>query len=201
MCRYALVARTEDGVPAVKAAQSRAATAGIPLVTRRCRVAEIAATHPLAQISAYGGHVSQLRGCAQQQRLRDHRETLHYGGHLGDVAHPRQRADPQPAAWQVLDLVQRKVVDIDQQDRPQDILAHQVYLGRAAGQKRAVWTFPDQRDRTAWICCPHITQRSHRHSPPAASRTWRIAARILGYAAHRQILPLIHSAISASSAA
>ena len=48
---------------------------------------------------------------------------------------------------------------------------------------------------------PRVAERPHYRSPPAASRTSRIAARMFGYAAQRQILPLIHSAISASSPA
>src|SRR6266853_1423815 len=114
---------------------------------------------------------------------------------------PCQRSDPQPAVRQVLDQVQRQVIDVDQQSRPQHVLAHQVYLGAAAGQERAVRALPDQRDRGTGVGSPYVAERPHHRSPPAASRTPRITARMFGYAAHRQILPLIHSAISASSPA
>ena len=99
----ALVAGAEDGVPAVEAIQGRAAAAGIALIARRRRIAEIAAPHPLAQVAAHRGHVPQLRRGSQQQRLRDDREPLHHAGRLGDVAHPRQRADAKAAVGQVLD--------------------------------------------------------------------------------------------------
>ena len=122
-------------------------------------------------------------------------------GRAGHVTHPGQRPDPQPAVRQVLDQVQRQVVDVDQQPWPQHVLAHQVHLGSAAGQERAVRALPDQRDRPTGVDGPYITEWPHHRSPPTASRTPRIAARIFGYAAHRQILPLIHSAISASSPA
>src|SRR4029077_18416309 len=88
-----------------------------------------------------------------------------------------------------------------QQPRPQHVLAHQVHLGGTAGQERAVRALPHQRDRGTGVAGPYIAERPHHRSPPAASRTPRIAARMFGYAAHRQILPLIHSAISASSPA
>ncbi|HEY6313041.1 MAG TPA: hypothetical protein VIY52_19865 [Streptosporangiaceae bacterium] len=48
--------------------------------------------------------------------------------------------DPQPAVRQVLDQVQRQVIDVDQQSQPQYVLAHQVHLGGAV-----------QRDRSGFI--------------------------------------------------
>src|SRR5580704_1237159 len=197
----AVIAGTEDGVAPVHAVYRGTAGARVALVARRGRVPEVAAPDPLAQVAAHRGHVSQLGRRAQHKRLRDHREPLDHPGRAGHITHPGQRPDPQPAVWQVLDQVQRQVVDVDQQPRPQHVLAHQVHLGSAAGQERAVRALPDQRDRGTGVDGPYVAERPHHRSPPAASRTPQIAARMFGYAAHRQILPLIHSAISASSPA
>ena len=103
----ARVAGAEDGMPAVEPVHGRAAGAWLALVAWRGRVAEVAAPDPLAQVAAHRGHVPQLRGRAEHQRLGDQREPLHHAGRPGHVAHPGQRPDPQPAARQVLDLVQR----------------------------------------------------------------------------------------------
>src|SRR6185503_13304807 len=73
--------------------------------------------------------------------------------------------------------------------------------GRAARQECAAGAAPDQRDRLVDAAGARVAERSHQRSPPDRSRTSRIAARIFGYAAQRQILPLMHSAIWASSAA
>jgi hypothetical protein len=147
----ALVAGAQDRVPAGEAAQRREAAAGIALVARRRHIAEVAAPHPLAQGAAQRGHIPQLRRGSQQQRLRDDRETRHHAGRPGNVAHPRRRADAKATAGQVLDPVQGEVVDVDQQPGPQHVLAYQVDLGGAAGQKRAVTVFPDHRDRAVDI--------------------------------------------------
>ena len=134
--------------PRLKPCQGRAAAAGVALVARRRRVAEVAAAHPLAQVAAHRGHVPQLRRGAEQQRLGDDREPLPHRGNLRDVAHPGQRPDPQPAAGGLLDAVQRQVVDVDQQPRREHVLADQVDLGRAAGQEGALagprgpWRWP-----------------------------------------------------------
>src|SRR5580704_7512565 len=197
----AVIAGTEDGVAPVHAVYRGTAGTRVALVARRGRVPEVAAPDPLAQVSAHRGHVPQLRRRAQHQRLRDHREPFHHPGRAGHLTHPGQRPDPQPAVRQVLDAVQRQVVDVDQQPRPQHVLAHQIHLGGTAGQERAVRALPDQRDRGTGVAGPDIAERPHHRSLPAASRTPRIAARMFGYAAHRQILPLIHSAISPSSPA
>src|SRR6185312_13879017 len=151
MRRDALIAGAEDGMPAVEPTQGRAAAAGIALIARRRRIAEVTAPHPLAQVAAHRGHVPQLSRRAQQQR------------------------------------------------RPEHVLAHQVDLGRATSEKRAIIAPSDRRDRAVDVGCPCVTEWPHPHSPPAASRTSRIAARMFGYAAHRQMLPLINSAICPSS--
>src|SRR5579859_3936923 len=194
----AVIAGAEDGVAPVHAVQRGTAGARVALVARRGRVPEVAAPDPLAQVAAHRGHVPQLRRRAKHERLRDHREPLDHPGLTGHITHPGQRPDPQPAVRQVLDQVQWQVVDVDQQSRPQHVLARQVNLGGAAGQERAVRARPGQRDRGTGVDGPYVAERPHHRSPPAASRTARIAARMFGYAAHRQILPLIHSAISAS---
>src|SRR6202007_3183533 len=95
----------------------------------------------------------------------------------------------------------RQVANVHEQPRPQHVLAHQVHHCGSPGQERAVRTLADGCDRRIGVGCPGVAEGPHYRSPPAASRTSRIAARMFGYAAQRQMLPLIHSAISALSPA
>ena len=201
MRRDAAVARAEDRVPAVEPVHRRAPAARFALVARRRGVAEIAATHSLAEVAAHRGHVPKLGRCSQQQRLRDHGEMPDHALRLRDIAHPRQGADPQASTRQVFDGVERQCIDVDEQARTQYVLPHQVYFGGATSEKRAVDVGARRCDGVVDVGDPRIAERPHPYAPPDESRTSRIAARMFGYAAHLQMLPLIHSAISASSAA
>src|ERR1700732_3223587 len=75
-----------------------------------------------------------------------------------------------------------------------DLELHQVQkIGAATYELRA--GSRHGRSRCPRVSDPLVRERLHRDTSPATSR---MAATILGYAAHRQMLPLMRSRISAS---
>src|SRR5437870_3435388 len=78
-----------------------------------------------------------------------------------------------------------------------DLELHQVQkIGAATDELRA--GSRHGRSRCPRVSDPLVRERLHRDTPTATSR---MAATILGYAAHRQMLPLMRSRISASDRA
>jgi hypothetical protein len=59
---------------------------------------EIGTPHPLAQVAAHGGHVPQLLGGAEQQRLRHAGIPIHDLRSPSDIGHPGEGADAHATA-------------------------------------------------------------------------------------------------------
>ena len=114
-----------------------AAGAGIALVAVGIGgVAEIGAASALKHVAAKRGHVADLRGGGELQRLRDHRELLLHVAMVGGVRHPHHGAEPEPFGAEFdlagAGLLQR--VDVDKARRPHHIELHQVEQRGAAGE-------------------------------------------------------------------
>ncbi len=181
MRRDALVAGAEDGVPAVEAVQGRAAAAGIALVARRRRVAEVAAPHPLAQVAAHRGHVPQLRRGAQQQRLGDDREPLRRRRAPGRrrSSWPARRCEDRRPAGPRRRFSGRSLMSTSSPGRSTFWRTRSTSVVPPARNAPSACS-RTSRDRAVDVGCPRVAERPHRHSPPAASRTSRIAARMFG---------------------
>ena len=179
--------------PRLKPVERGAAAPGVALVAGGDPVAQVRAARALEQVAAHRGHVAQLLGGAEVQRLGDRREALDHPRLAGDVAHARERADAQTAVGERLDARERQVVDVDEVIVVGDAGADEVDLGRPAGQERAARVPGGERERLLHRRGAAVAQRLH-----GASRTCRIAARMLGYAAQRHRLPLMNSAMSSS---
>ena len=121
--RDAGLARADNRVLAIDAADGRAAAAGLPFVAGLVGVVEIGTAGPLQQIAGGRRLVAQLAGSTGQQRPRQQSIIPTHplvGGEIG-VAH--QCADPQSAFRRRLDLVERKPVHVDQVLRGLDLQA------------------------------------------------------------------------------
>src|SRR5262245_44667092 len=101
MRRDAVLARSEDRVTAVVTPKRGAAGARLPLVASGRRVAEVRAPRALQQVAGDGRHVPYLPGRREEKRLAQHRVPLLHAWLPRDVAHAGERAEPQPAVWQV----------------------------------------------------------------------------------------------------
>src|SRR5262249_9632903 len=75
----------------------------------------------------------------------------------------------------------------------------QVDFGGTAGEELASRVGADGRDRFVHVSRARVANRPRDYRP--SSRTSRIASRIFGYAAQRQMLPLMYSAMSSSCVA
>jgi hypothetical protein len=192
-----MLARSEDGVAAVQPLERRAAGARLALVAGRDPVAQICAPRTLAEVAAHRGHVPQLLGGAEEQGLGDRRIPLGHPGGPRHVAHARQCPDVQTAVGQIVDGREREVVDVDEMVGAGDAGADEIDLVRAAREEGAGRVLARQRDRILHTGGAAVAERPHA-PPPSWSRTCRIAARMFGYAAQRQMLPLMNSAMSSS---
>ena len=102
----------------------------------------------------------------------------------GQVGVAHQRADPQPAVGQPLDLGQRQVIDVDHLLRLLDVELHQVEQGGAAGDEAHFGALlrgaraGGGADRLAGIGGAGKGKRFH-HTPPWVLRTCWIAATML----------------------
>jgi len=131
----ARLAGAEDGQRAVVAFDGRATRARLALVAGHGVVAEVHAAGALQEVAAGGGHVAQLRRGAGEQRLRQHPVAARDGRMVGEVGVANQRADLQAAVGELLHLVERKPVDVDDQLGALDVELHEVEQGGAAGDE------------------------------------------------------------------
>src|SRR5207248_10016068 len=96
-------------------------------------------------------------------------------------------------AGQLFDLRERETIDVDQRVMRFHAHFHQIDQVRSAAEKFCVRFRSNARKGFIWIGNARIGEWIH--TLPLASL---IAARIFGYAPHRQMLPLMNSRISSS---
>ena len=141
MCRNAVVAGAQDRVRAIEAVHCSASRARRALVAavaarRACvGLAEVRAARALQQVAAGGRHVAELRRCAGKERLRQYCVGFLHIRIPGEIRVAHHGADAEAAIGQLLDLVEREQVDIDQGLRRLHIQLHQVDQRGAAGDE------------------------------------------------------------------
>jgi hypothetical protein len=139
-------------------------------------IAEVAASGALQQVAADGGHVAQLGGGAEQQRLADERQPVPHCGVGGQLLHRGQRGDPQPVAV-TADSPQRQPSDVDEPAGVHDpVLERQVQLRRAAGEERGVGVLGHQCHGGIRVRGADVLDPGRCHE----SATSRIAATMFG---------------------
>src|SRR5439155_12633716 len=190
--RYARIALAEDGMNAVLPVDGRAAVAGPAFVARKCCVIEIVAARPLKQVSARCRHVAKLGARALKQRFCENGIRSDHASVGGEVAVFDQRSDAQAPARQGLDSRQRKLSYVDQPFGTLDAIAHEVHEVGAASKiaRLRVASVFAQR------FCDGIRADIGKWNHALPRRASSMAAQMPGYAPQRQMLPLIHSAIS-----
>jgi hypothetical protein len=169
------VARAQDCVDPVCAADGRATRTRIPLVAVRGRVVEVGTPSTLQQFAADGGLVAELTRGAREQGLREDRVLGTYSDVCGRVGVGGLGPDPESTVGQRLDVLERQPADVDQVSRLLDLEPHQVdQVGAAADEFRAGPTH--RRDGPPRIGRAFVGEGLHVR-PPATSR---IAATIFG---------------------
>ncbi len=93
ICRDAVFARAENGQTAIHAVDRRTTGAGLALVARHRRVAEIHAARPLQQVAGSRRHVSNLHRRAAQDRFGKNSVVFAHQRVLGEVGVANDRAD------------------------------------------------------------------------------------------------------------
>ena len=116
---------------------------GLALVARHRGVAEIHAARALEQIARGGRHVAQLRGCAGENRLRQHGVIALYGRVIREIGIANGRADLQPAVRRRFDLVERQAIDVDDAGSGVSTLSF----------IKSMSVVPPARKRTSAPCC------------------------------------------------
>src|SRR4029453_4017157 len=195
MSRDAVLTRAEHRVSAVEAVDRVTTGLGPPPIAGGVDVTVVGATRPLHDVAGDGGHVSQLRGRAGQDGLREYRVAI------ADHRVPRKLAVGDVGAD-----ADRIVTDVDSGKRgsttpPQlwggeDLDFHQIDERGPAGEEHRLPIGGDGcrggiRGRGFPVAEPL-------HRPPSAWGGCRTAATILGYAPQRHSLPLMRSRISSS---
>src|SRR6185295_734750 len=97
--------------------------------------------------------------------------------------------DPEHARG-CLNAAMSEPVDVHDRGGPFDVLAHEIYQRRSAGEKER--SARRRGNCRVIVFCPKKLKRNHH----AFRTTSSIAATMPGYAPQRQMLPLIHSRIS-----
>jgi hypothetical protein len=189
----AAVARAEDRVHPVEAADCSAPATRFAFVAWGCDVVEVSATRALKQIAADRRHVAQLLRGAGQQCTGQHGIALPHQRVIGEIRVAHQRADAEPAIGSVLNLVEGKPGDIDQLRWPLDVHLHKIDQIRAPGDELCAWAVGHEAHRLGGAVGARILEVDH--GCPIAC--W-IAATMLGYAPQRQMFPLINSRISSA---
>ena len=126
MRRDAVLARAQDRVDPVDAADGAAARARRALVAGRGGVVKVIAARPLVEVAAVGRGVAELRAGAGQDRARQQRVTLGDPGIVGGVGVGRQRAQREAAIGALGDVCQGQRVDVDEPRRALHVVLHQV---------------------------------------------------------------------------
>src|SRR5580704_8485182 len=175
VCGNALVAGTEHGMHSVEAAERRAARARVALVARLGDVIEVGAACPLQQIAPGGGSVAQLCARPRQQGPAQDPIPLAHALVSRKIAVSHRRAYAQAALRGVLDLVQRKTVDVDELRRSLNLQLHQVEQVRSACDELGAG--PDRGGGGSNSRVGAIVGKSLHAGPPAACL---IAATMLG---------------------
>jgi hypothetical protein len=122
----AVFTRAKDGKRSIVTANRGTSCARLALVARMRRIAEVHAAGALQQVARRRCHVAQLRRCAGEQRLREHRIIPLDSRMMSDRRVSRQRAEDQAAPRRRLDTRERESIDIDQLIGMLDIELHQV---------------------------------------------------------------------------
>src|SRR5207248_3794908 len=120
--RDALLALTKNRVDAIKPIQRAATATGLPFVAlRKRRIVKVITARSLQEIAASCRKIAQLWAGTGQQRLTQHRISLHDQRMLGDIGISGESANTNTAAvWQFFDLRERQTVDVDELRRPLD---------------------------------------------------------------------------------
>ena len=163
------VARAEDGVHAVDAADGGAARAGIALVAVGGRVVEVGAAGALQQVAADGRLVAQLAGSAGDERLGEDGVTGAHAEIGGDVGVCGLGADAQAAVGEVFGIFERQAADVDQVGGPLDLELHQIeQVGAAANELCAAAGHGG--DGGLQVRCALVGEGPHLRTPSATSR-------------------------------
>ena len=172
--RDAGVARAEDRVHAIVAADRRAAAARLSLVAGRRSVVKVVAAGTLQEITAGRGHIAQLLRGAGHNRAGENRITLGDQRVIGEVGVANERPDAQATAQRVFNLLERQSRDVDDLRRSFDIHFHQIDQIGAARHEFRIWIGRDPAYRVHDIIGTRILKVDH--DRPI---TCRIAATIL----------------------
>jgi hypothetical protein len=149
--------------------------AGVALVARCCDVIEIIAARALQKIAAGRRHVAQLLRRAGQDGAGKDRVALLDQWMVGEVGIRHQRADPQPAAGDLLHRLEGQSRDVDQTGRPLHVHLHQINEIGAAGDEFCAWIGGDLAHRVGDVGGPRVLEVNH--DCPIACR---IAATMFG---------------------
>src|SRR6516162_8242089 len=122
----AVLARPQDRVHPIDPFDRRTAAARLALIAWRGRIVEIEAARSLQEIAPGGCHVPQLLRGAGKNRTAEQWIACLDARVIDEIAIGHQRGDPQAAVPRLLDLVERKMGDVDQPRWARDILLHEI---------------------------------------------------------------------------
>jgi hypothetical protein len=142
------------------------------LPVRACSRPTEGSALPGGWAGGWRGAVPKLRRRAQQQRLRDDRQPLHYGGCQGGIAHPRRRTDAQAthSSRSATRSSCRSLMSTSSPSRSTFSRSRPTSVG-TAGKKLAVRALPHCRDRTVDVTRAAGTGRWKDHAPRCAPNT------------------------------
>ncbi len=186
--RDAVRAHSEHRMRPIETVECGAARPWRPLVAGRPRrITKICAARALKNVAAERRHIAQLSARREDQALGNDGIVAPHERIVGDVRHPRERAEPQ-AVGGLLDVLKPfNGADIDQRARLHHVELHQIENGRATGDELRVggdWRSPavggpEGPGDGGLIVRPHIDEWPH-HAPLISSRACLMAATMLG---------------------